>query len=208
MEYADGTFWEEYGRYVQESMPRHRRVIEMLLTTVPGGDFRVLDLGCGQVMEGFRLMSPEGQSAAWYRGVDRDPHGSAISMGLAWRMDYGDVAALCKRCHDEGFMPDIVVSLFSAEVVQRQHDAEALYRGVLAGLPSVRAVLSVGFFYEGKEHEPTVIEPGGLVSFQTIGPHLKGDLRETRVVERGPSELFGPNVIEVWRLIERADRKD
>jgi hypothetical protein len=71
--------------------------------------------------------------------------------------------------------------------------------------PIQKALVS-GFYYEHAAKDDTVSESGDLISFQTIQPIERYQSRvfdETRIVMRTPSEFFGRDVVEVWKILER-----
>lgn len=207
MSYGDADFWKAYSAYVDENIARHGRTLKKL----GGLTYPVLDLGCGQVMEGHRLTlhgfsKSLHKTPAKYRGVDLDPKKGWEKQVL--KADYRAGAITVRNwCHVEEFYPSTILSLFSIEPTGNHTQNELLYWTYFRRFPLLRQIISAGFYYSSKKDRPLVEEAGGLDSYQTIGPLLDGGLHEYRLEERGPSKLFGPDVIEVWRLLTRAERK-
>lgn len=192
MSYGDDGFWAAYEAYVNENIDRHAKAIQKL-----GWFFApVLDLGCGRVMEGRQLLV-RNRAGVSYRGVDVDPVERKDVLAADYRTELGTVATWLEA---QEFLPATVLSMFSAEVSGNAKANAELYANVFATFPSVERIISAGFYYESRKTELTVGEVGGLTSFQTIGPLLPG---EYRLLERGPSTLFGADVVEVWRLLRR-----
>lgn len=196
--YADLHFWAKYELYARESFHRHRRAVNMLMHGCSLG--KILDLGCGKVMEGSWLAAEHN-----YFGVDRDPKEGSTYATL--KADYRtDLGLVRKSCEASKFQPDTILSLFSIEPTGEDWQNEGIYNTLLIRFPTVKQIISAGFYYEDKEFDPWVMEAEGLKSHQTsqFTPLLKGSIKETRLYEHAPSALFGDKVVEVWRLIERA----
>lgn len=208
MTYANDDFWKKYAEYVEESFPRHKDAINKLMgrTIYHDRDWRgglgslgsILDLGCGQVMKGTRFAREKTK----YIGVDEHPrevtYGYQV-LPLNYRTQLNVVADMCR---EQEFYPSTILSLFSIELTGSPWANESLYLQLFNQIASAWCIITAGFFYEDKDMLPTVIEAGGLESWQSIGP-LSKEMKETRLFVRAPSTLFGPNVIEVWRLLER-----
>src|SRR5687768_7605205 len=185
MTYANDSFWQQYHEYVDETHVRHARVCRQL-GAIKHKDY-ILDLGCGKVMEGQRLpLWSWARGPDAYRGVDVNPReGSENQVFCAdYRTQLPEIKAWCDR---NAFEPDCIISLFSIEPTGSWRDNLKLYCDLFATFPLVRDILSLGFYYEGREHLERIEEAGGLVSYQSTGPLVAvEDLRETRVLERGP----------------------
>jgi hypothetical protein len=211
MSYGDESFWAKYVAYVTESLPRHKAAIERL-----GGLLApLLDLGCGKVMEGRQIAI--GKDEKHYIGVDVDPieldplrprpiPDEPALLTKNYRTDLGFIASNLKA---RKFSPFCVVSLFSIEPTGSPEENELVYREVFKRWPTVRKIISAGFYYQKTWNvSGPVPEAGGLMSYQLNGevPLLSGDLHEYRLEEHAPSTLFGPDVVEVWRLIQKKEK--
>lgn len=190
MTYASEYFWKLYEEYVDECFGRHLAMFARLVPS-PGA---VLDLGCGKVMEGRRL------HAGRYLGVDKDPKLCRDSVVC----DYRKLDLLERTVDEVGFDPDTILSMFSIELTESCLVNCRYYRDLFRVFPTARRIVSVGFYYDGPRWlDETATENGGLISYQTNFALESGSLHEIRTLERGPSKLFGPDVVEVWRLLER-----
>lgn len=194
-EYANDEFWAAYAEYVKETRAVHQRVTTLLTGHRPLT--AIVDLGCGRTKEALRLFSP-----LRYIGVDADP-----AVGADITMNYRDVEGLrlaMKHPNLETLRhPSTFVSLFSTELTASPEVNTEYYAKLFNTFPSLRRGVVAGFYYSRRRTEPTVSEAGGLTSWQSIGD-LTVSMRETRVALRVPSKLFGDDVVEVWRLLERA----
>lgn len=200
MAYASSDFWAEYAGYVKDSFQRHADTFRQAMDT--GWSWKsILDFGCGRVMEGGKLAAYFGSG---YMGVDVDPDPETKFSYLKanYRTELDRIATECSGGH--WFVPDLVLSLFSIEPTGDSRSNNYLYHRIFETFPHIDGIVSAGFFYESKSHAISVTEAGGLESFQTIGPLASTTLfSERRILERGPSKLFGPDVIEVWRILSR-----
>lgn len=193
----DNDFYKLYNEYIVEDSVResHDRVFT-ILSALYGRSLhpkaRTLDLGCG--CGEFRTFGIYPQDD--YFGVDKEKSPAADVV-----MDY------TKELPELPWRPNIFVSLFSIEACLPLDERYALYEKVFETYPSVQVGLVSGFYYKSKPHKLTVIETGGLVSYQTIEPLLNWSdkLKETRVVLETPSNLFGEDVVEVWKFLERKE---
>jgi hypothetical protein len=70
----------------------------------------------------------------------------------------------------------------------------------------IQTALVSGFYYKNRLKEEKVQETGGIISYQTLedqkdypGKHFI----EFRTCIDVPSKMFGPEVVEVWKLLIR-----
>lgn len=195
MSYDSDQFWEAYQKYVDESMPRHRRVVDMLLIDNLFPDV-LLDLGCGRTHEAQHLLYPEK-----CLGVDLE--------NGPLKLNYRDLDHFTAAIHSSGLKPTAFSSLFSVEVTGDWFSNYNLYNRMFAEFPEIKWGLVAGFYYTDEERLGKLIvqEAGGLESYQSTAP-IEASLdfplfEETRVLVNAPSNLFGPHVVEVWKLLER-----
>lgn len=193
MSYTEKSFWDQYKDYVEESLPRHQRVIEMFLGFER--PLSQLDLGCGGCKEAKQLLSPN-----LYFGVDAavDPAGDGVLE------DYRK--HLWRVADSLYFPPECFTSLFSSEVTGSFISNSVLYDRLFRMFPSIRYGIVSGFYYGNRRDQEKVTENGGLESYQsiqdiheTMSPYYK----ETRILLPAPSTMFGRDVIEVWKFLER-----
>jgi hypothetical protein len=85
--------------------------------------------------------------------------------------------------------------------------ANHIYYEGLFGQTNIQALLLAGGYSEHAEGKETILEAGNLVSYQTFGgfeglaPTSLFD--ETRICIACPSTMFGEDIIEVYRLLQR-----
>lgn len=185
---------------------------------------RVLDLGCGQHCSVAKLFEVDR-----YLGVDAHPpeefpwarrsmlrvcNPQPILLQADYRNELGIVIDAVLNPPTDSWLldplyPDLVTSLFSVEITDIADINYALYQQLFRELPTVKYLVVSGFYYTDKWTQTVVKEAGGLKSFQTIDLLLPEpedeDYTEFRVYLPAPSTLFGPNVIEVWKLFIRRD---
>lgn len=180
----DQEFYGAYREYLREPGVRsvHDWVFDVFVQHV-GHQWTsgVVDLGCGLQEFGsyVRDLTP------WcYIGLDKNGYPS-------W--DFADPVPEA----------DIFVSLFAAECVLGPAKYE-FYKRAFAESGAEYGLVS-GFYYRGREHETLIPETGGIVSYQTVEPQpMHSEFREWRLVVSCPSRMFGPDVVEVWKILERA----
>ena len=200
--YDSAEFWDQYAQFLEESRGRHRSAVTSLTfrKTRPRS---VLDLGCGAWNSAFDLLyeSPSTTKPFSYLGVDLPtvPNDGGHSL---LRCDYRrDLGLIQRACAMDP--PNVFVSFFSTELSANAEDNLALYHKLFEVFPIDWALVS-GFFYSDHPGEETVMEAGGLRSYQTISDLYIGDtFTERRLTLPAPSSLFGPSVVEVFRLLTR-----
>lgn len=192
--YAQSGFWAAYQEYADASAPKHRAAARALLpnaTFVP----QVLDLGCGETQIARSLWHPEN-----YIGLDlhatRADHKADIT-------DFEQVRPFLMQQETR-----LVVSLFALDVILP--DPDTYINQIFSAASTVGYVLTSGFYYTDRRHENPTEErlPDGtaLTSYQTLAPPKPLEYATQQQLHfPNPSKLFGPNVIEVWRLFTRSD---
>jgi hypothetical protein len=198
----DQDFYKAYADYLVE--PRVRIVHDRILQTVSASSAfrRIVDLGCGQGNEFFHHGRPD-----LYVGVDHNAAAADVAGFKTIAGDYrnpNDVAKLTSQ-----FNLSAAVSLFSIECTAPASENRAYYEALFDSA-NVKAILAGGFYYEHAKGQETVGEAGGLISYQTheniANPSDK--FNEVRIAVPCPSTLFGEDVMEVWRLLQRKDSYD
>ena len=194
MSYKDEGFWQAYEEFVKESLPRHEAAVDLLYYN--GRNYFdedvLLDLGCGKSNEAHRLID------AW-SCMEVDSNDVGAMYQLDYRTQLPEIINKTKL-----FEPTIVSSLFSIEITAPAEDNYKLYETLFNEVKSLKTGLVSGFYYTDKMNENPVEEVGGLKSYQTLDLMSEHKLfSEKRLYVPAPSKLFGPNVIEVWKLLER-----
>jgi len=155
-----------------------------------------LDLGAGQCEIGRSLVSEQ----SVYKPTDQHPKGDAVCLDFTDMKKVHEVIHLLK--------PVRIISLFALDVVMPTLGASNVIRECLSH-ECVEDFISAGFYYnDGRKHQLTVEEVGGLISHQVQARSNISDgiLHETRLEVPAPSEMFGESVIEVWRHVRRNSR--
>jgi hypothetical protein len=193
----DKNFYEMYAKYLKEKNVRanHDFVFRQFKKMTEEFLF-VVDLGCG-LGEYHQYGLPFS-----YVGFDVNNLGGDF---LLVQTDYHDFDMLKAGLHLR-MIPNVFVSLFSIECFHSADDKYALYRRIFETFPSIRFGLVGGFFYENKRGQEKVIEEGHIVSYQTIEDpslYISDRFTEFRFHIHTPSKMFGPDVVEVWKIFIR-----
>ncbi len=198
MSYDTEQFWEQYRAYKTETAEVHEQAFQLCLvaSAVLWMDSdRLVNLGSGPDPEpmfkgrGFSVLSVDPQLG---NKTDEDN----LTLG------YEDDAFISEVSARTG-EPFLVTSFFSTEVVLAPERSRELYDGLFR--VGAQAAIVSGFYYRGKRDQATVQEPGGLESYQSILPleDTPGEVHEEkfRITLPVPSTMFGPDVVEVWRVL-------
>lgn len=195
----DQSFYNAYADYLKERSVRraHDRVLAFS-RQLPA--FRnVVDLGCGQFNEFQRFRRPRR-----YVGVDVNVTPRRTAARRLIEGDYRNLDLVGEAVREHG--ATAFVSLFSSEITAATAVNYRFYEQLFAAFPSIQAGLVSGFYYFNSKDKNPIGEAGGIMSFQTLEPIedvLSTAFHETRVVLPAPSQMFGADVIEVWKLFER-----
>lgn len=194
----DENFYRMYRKYLQEPTVRqnHNHVFALFASLVLPETPRVVDLGCG-----IGEYATYDSYHVFYVGVDLNNNtGSNITNFV--QADYMTLD-FQELLH---FMPNAFVSLFSIECCCSVSAKYAFYEKLFKTFPSIRCGLAGGFFYESRRDKETTSETGDIISYQSIEDPARNISRiftELRVHLRTPSEMFGQDVIEVWKFFVR-----
>lgn len=197
----DESFFGMYESYLREPIVRQNHGIAFRAFNGPRRAC-ALDLGCGSAE--YRRFGPA-FAMPTYIGVDRAkaPTFPAKDRGATFiQADYmamDDYDALPAP-------PDHFVSLFSVEACYPAEQRYDLYRRLFRTLPTVKVALVAGFYYASKRDQKTVGETGGITSYQTIEDPYEfvcPEFDEQRLLLRTPSQMFGDDVVEVWKILTR-----
>lgn len=208
MSYQDKEFWAKYVAYQEETFKQHKAYYDACVSVGSVPQFAdYLDLGCGPTGHAQRLIKHQNQ----YVGIDRViPNSKPSSDRYAYvRGDYLDARDLNSAVslfeNDEVNNPRVGVSFFSTEVAINPIKSIQLYRYLFEN--HVDYMIVSGFYYGERYQADKVTEAGGLESWQSVRMPRKledpVEYRETfRITAHTPSELFGDDVYEVWRVLE------
>ena len=192
----DENFYRMYREYLQEPVVRsnHDRVFSLFASLLLPDSPRVVDLGCG-----IGEYKTYDRSHAEYVGIDLNNTGSVAPFLQAdyLKLNFGNLLP---------FSPNAFISLFSIDCCHTAEKKYDLYNRIFSVFPTVRCGLVGGFFYESRRHQETVSEAGGVVSYQAVEDpslYISALFTELRIHLRTPSQMFGSDVIEVWKLLVR-----
>jgi hypothetical protein len=208
-------FYTAYAEQIKEPRVRkvHDRLFEMTNHVGPtladrSAFDRVLDLGCGQSNEFYTY---GGGGGSCYVGVDLHPLpltklGGRLSTALTVQGDFNDVDLSVHLVEEHKLTA--IVSLYGIENNGPCEQNYALYRSLFQRTP-IRSILTVGFYYGRAPHDEIFVEDIGFEVYQSVQPLEKtkslsdGLFDEIRIEASCPSNLFGEDVIEVWKLLTR-----
>jgi hypothetical protein len=204
-------FYTQYQEYLREPLvvARHSRALKMLLPD-EYGDWpeHILDLGCGLYdsyghTNFFELTPLHCGTPKKYLGVDVNIDSRIGKYQYTERSyiksDYRKIGIELLKGYE------IFVSLFSSEITATTEANYELYRKLIGTAGFNRGIVS-GFYYTDKKDTNPIVEAGGVTSFQTLEPIEAvecPEFTEYRLIFPLPSKMFGPNVVEVWKLFER-----
>lgn len=196
----DGDFYHAYRQYLQEPGVRqvHDGVLKLARTNPHLA--RVIDLGCGHVNEFYRYGRPRPQM---YVGVDVNAGTRQSKTRKLLVGDYRQLDTIKREIRTQALTA--FVSLFSVEITATHQTNYELYNRLFAET-NLQAGLVSGFYYAANKHANPIGETGGIQSYQTLEcleDVYSQHFHETRIVCACPSTMFGPDVIEVWKLFER-----
>jgi hypothetical protein len=190
-------FFSEYKNYLQEPQVRktHDTMFRLFCDIFPQWKYplNVMDLGCGQCCE----YHDRGWHSG-YIGLDLDP----IRRPTMMQCDYTKVS-LDEVKLFAVFPVHAFVSLFSTECCMHPVDKYAFYRKLFRET-DVQMGLVSGFYYKNRIKQEQVEETGEIVSYQTIEPQQDyqcPEFIELRSYFNVPSKMFGPDVVEVWKVL-------
>lgn len=210
----DNDFYRAYETYLGELRVRkcHDIMFSMFQNEV-GKYNNVVDIGCGVFNEFNTFYRPK-----HYTGIDlnadiKDRTKDRNNNALFIQGNYRDRAFLDAALHTDKLVGDAeaFVSLFSSEITAPAYENYELYNHLFETCPNIRAGLVSGFYYSDKIDINPVTEAGGLISYQTLDPlesFRSQRFSETRILMPVPSNMFGDNVVEVWKIFNRILRPE
>jgi hypothetical protein len=193
------SFFDEYKNYLREPLVRnvHNWMFRIFEDTCPKWKhpLNIIDFGCGQCCE----YHNHGQFSG-YVGLDLDP----IRRPSMYQCDYTKINANEIKGF-AGFPPYSFVSLFSTECCMSATEKYVFYDKIFQEYDMQTGLVS-GFYYKNRIQEEKVQETGGIVSYQTLEDqkdYPRKHFIEMRTYVDVPSKMFGPDVVEVWKLLIR-----
>jgi hypothetical protein len=196
---SNDHFYELYTGYLAEERVRKVHDAVLQAAMLHPALQRVVDLGCGQGNEFFHYGKP-----ALYVGLDQNAAPIHEARRIRLKADYRDVNVIKEIVGQHALTA--AVSLFSTELTWPPKANHIYYEGLFRQT-TIQAVFVAGGYAEHAEGEETILEAGNLVSYQTFGgfeglsPTSLFD--ETRICIACPSKMFGEDIIEVYRLLQR-----
>lgn len=202
MSYENKDFWEQYKKYVDESLYVHKKICFSLLSFCDLSTYHftysnLLDFGCGKCQEARLTIAPK-----QYFGIDELFEPSEVVVGA--KINYRKEFDLIKK--HITFDPNIFSSLFSIEPTATTLENRILYEKIFHEFPNIKCGVVSGFYYGNMRHQKSVAEKGGIISYQSIDDlaDIKSEVYdEIRMIVPNPSKMFGKDVIEVWKLLIR-----
>ncbi len=203
--YTD-DFYGPYSEYLKDSKVQaiHHFAIETLCRRGEGSRVafnQVVDFGCG--LREFELR----YTPTRYLGIDlRAPEADVKE---DYRLLSEDTVERIRA-----FEPKAFVSLFSADLSAGEDNNWCLYNSLFETFPSIQMAMVSGCYYRGLWDHILAPEVCGTQSYQTTQPlgyfehEPSVDLKfkeQMRLTLPCPSEMFGPDEIEVWRKFVRCD---
>jgi hypothetical protein len=194
----DAAFDQKYRTYLLEPTVRraHNYIFDLFHRFARQPRPHVIDLGCGTCeLRTFDI------PYASYKGFDNRDTGNPDVVIADYLALTGD-----EIVEKAGFHPNIFASLFSIEPVLEDKHRYSLYERLFRDIPSLHYGVVSGFIYKNRSYYYSVVEEGGIVSYQTrefqmdfMNPHFT----EFRTYIEVPSEMFGKDVVEVWKFFQR-----
>jgi hypothetical protein len=195
----DDNFYNAYKAYLIEPAVRkaHNHIFEIANLDKNFKD--VVDFGCGAFNEFFVYVKP-----LEYVGLDVNVSPEEGESRRLIPADYRKSEDLISIIQPN--WPTAFVSLFSTEITAPHAENYALYEKIFNQLPTIKAGLVSGFYYENRKNQNPVGEAGELMSYQTLESieDVKSKVfEEERIILPVPSNMFGADVFEVWKFFAR-----
>lgn len=225
MGYSTENFWKQYSDYHGETRGIHARAFELCLDQVihlDGDISGILDLGMGKFGRTIDLFCEVASPIKQYVGIDQEEVSNIDEFFGSNKEDVLDFTLLQGDYSDLKFISSymdlfikfpLAVSLFSSEVVLEDDVRFSLYNELFKKDNLKHAIVS-GFYYKGHKdlewYREKLDDEGFeyITSRQTIEDigELNGETfkENIRFVFENPSKMFGEDVVEVWRVLERA----
>ena len=198
----DAKFYETYQEYLKEPTVRknHDNVFKLFAHLMFTDAPHVIDLGCGT---GEYLTYDF--CHAEYCGIDFN-NASGFIHPYFIQADYKTLNFM----DQVPFRPNAFISLFSTELFLSDRAKYTFYERIFRELPCIRFGMVSGFFYESKRRKKILKELEGtdkeITSRQTIehpSRYISDYFTEMRIHMHTPSQMFGPDVVEVWKIFVR-----
>lgn len=196
----DEAFYRQYCDYLEEPSVREAHDWLFSLALANPAFRHVFDLGCGKAQEFRAYTNPTS-----YLGIDEcNPEGHDYLIAANYRcIDWESPVTQHVFKSYRSF-----VSLFSSEITALHQTNTRLYERLFRSLPKLKVGLVSGFYYASRDWMQAIPVPetGEIVSYQSLEfPHLLTTDSYTvkQITLPVPSQMFGPDVWEVWRFLER-----
>lgn len=190
-------FYKKYAEYLREDSVRtsHDFAFDQF-QKLAGKKLRIIDFGCG-----LGEYQQHGSFSS-YVGVDVNNLSQNFKLIQENYRNLDTIKTVLSSC----LVPDAFVSLFSVECFNPVIERYAFYHRVFETFPHIRFGFVSGFFYKSKHDQETVGETGGIVSYQTIEDpslYMSDMFAEFRMHIQTPSQMFGQDVVEIWKFFIR-----
>lgn len=186
-------FFEKYKNYLKETKVRHvhNHMFMIYKSLLP--ILNIVDFGCGQCCEFIYRCGCNN-----YFGFDFNPPDSKMT----YACDYTKISKedILKKVT---FPINGFVSLFSTECCLSVEQKYHFYRKIFQE-HDIKVALVSGFYYKDKIKDEQVTETNGILSYQSIEDqkfYKCDEFIELRTYIDVPSELFGVQVVEVWKFL-------
>jgi hypothetical protein len=192
-------FYRKYRSYLLEPAVRraHSFMFEMFHKFTGDRQLRIMDLGCGTCE-----LATFNRPHARYAGIDIYPVDDHVIVADFMQTHPDGLVNLC------GFNPDAFASLFATEPLLTDRKRYEFYERLFRHIPGLHFGLVSGFIYRNRSYHYSVVEPGSIRSYQTIERQfdvMNPLFTEFRCFIEAPSEMFGKDVVEVWKFLRRKD---
>ena len=194
----DKDFYKAYNSYLDEPTVRTAHDWIFRIASLNPDFNNVVDFGCGQFNEFFVHGRPER-----YVGLDISASSQDDKRKII-QADYRNAKNLAELIRPE--TPTAFVSLFSTEITASFKDNYSLYERIFRDIPTIRSGLVSGFYYVSKKNQNPVGETGSIQSYQTLEDieNTHSDtFEEKRIILPVPSKMFGKDVFEIWKFLQR-----
>jgi hypothetical protein len=194
----NNEFYKKYEKYLLAPTVRkvHNKMLNYFAKLFPVGKIlNVLDFGCG-LCEYHKYGAYDS-----YLGIDKNHKEFQVNV---INEDYATMTKEKLKEIIKTYNISAFVSLFSTECCLSTEEKYKLYESIFCENECIIGGIVSGFFYKRKEDQEKVLEVCGLESYQTVEPQKDHELfTEIKIYKDVPSEMFGQDVVEVWKILLR-----
>lgn len=192
----DNEFYAKYAEHLQEWLVKHTHFNMYWNFTNFVGNYEpisIIDFGCGTG----EIMTCLPREVNYF-GIDKNKVNENLPHMIG---DFTDPSFEPRP----PFVPNAFISVFASEIVWNAEDKYKFYHEVFRKYPKIRVGLVAGVYYLGNENDLTKEEDGFTIhqSVEKQQDWISDDFEEHRSYHKVPSKLWGPNVVEVWKILLR-----